>query len=258
MQVFAHRGCPDRGPENTVAAVRRAAPHVDAVEVDVRRCASGELVVFHDETLPGVLSRPDGSAASGRLGATDWTDLSTLRVGDSEEPVARFREMVAAVDDAGLGLNVELKESDLATDVADALEDFGGDVLVSSFDPDALYEMRAAAGYPVAPLVDSGLVGAGAAGPWSIGAKVASSGILGAGARTWNRALEVAADLDAAAIHPAYDLLLRAGDPAARVESAHAMGLAVNAWTVRREDPVPALRAAGVDGLIVDDWAVVG
>jgi len=49
MQVIGHRGCADVYPENTVRAVTRAANFLDAVEVDVRRCGSGELVVFHDE-----------------------------------------------------------------------------------------------------------------------------------------------------------------------------------------------------------------
>lgn len=237
MRVIAHRGCPDRGPENTVAAVRRAAPHVDAVEVDVRRCATGEVVVFHDTTLGRLLSHPDGRPARGRLDATDWTDLSALRVGDSDEPVPRFADLVEAVADLGLGLNVELKETGLAADVAATLDGFDGDVIVSSFDAAALREMRDVADYPVAPLVDSRPFG------------------LDLGA--WDRALAVAADLDAAAVHPAAGLLSSAADPAARVETAHDAGLAVDVWTVTRSASASTLRAAGVDGLIVDDWAVV-
>jgi glycerophosphoryl diester phosphodiesterase len=237
MRIFAHRGCPDRGPENTVAAVRRAAPHVDAVEIDVRRCASGELVVFHDETLHRLLSYPGGRRALGRVGTTDLQTLSKLRVDGSEESVPTLAEMAAAVDTAGLALNVELKERGLAADVVAALDGFDGEVLVSSFDAEALFEMRETADYPVAPIADSGL--------------------LGAGTRTWARTLALADDLEASAVHPSTDLLFRAPDPSERVAAAHEAGLTVNVWTVRSPDPVSALRAAGVDGLIVDDWAVV-
>lgn len=64
-QVIAHRGASRAAPANTVEAfelARRMGAH--AVELDVRRCASGELVVHHDAELPdgriiGRLERAD-------------------------------------------------------------------------------------------------------------------------------------------------------------------------------------------------------
>ena len=51
-QVIAHRGASRREPENTVAAFRTAQTlGSDAVELDVRRLADGELVVMHDAHL---------------------------------------------------------------------------------------------------------------------------------------------------------------------------------------------------------------
>lgn len=237
MRLFAHRGCPAQGPENTVAAVERAAPHVDIVEIDVRRCGSGELVVFHDSFLFRLLSHPDGRPAAGRLRSTNWSRLRRLRVAGTDHVVPRFVEMVAAVDAAGLDLNVELKESGLTADVADVLDGFDGDVIVSSSSAAVLREMRAVADLPLAPIVDAG---------W-----------LTRRATAWRRGLELAADLDAVAIHPAYDLLLSASDPRSRVNAAHEVGVAVHAWTVADSTPVRALVRAGVDGLMVDDWRVV-
>lgn len=50
--VAAHRGGPAHAPENTLAALRNAVRRgVHQVEFDVRRCASGEVVVMHDETV---------------------------------------------------------------------------------------------------------------------------------------------------------------------------------------------------------------
>ena len=49
---MAHRGASKAAPANTIAAfetARRMGAH--AVELDVRQCASGELVVHHDPTL---------------------------------------------------------------------------------------------------------------------------------------------------------------------------------------------------------------
>lgn len=235
MRVFAHRGCPDRGPENTVAALRRAAPHVDAVEVDVRRCGSGELVAFHDVRLSRLLRHPDGSAAVGRLDDTDWATLSALRVRDSDQRVSLLSEVVDAADEVGLALNVELKETGLAADAVASLEGFDGEILVSSFDPAVLREVQAVADHPVALIVDAGIVTRRST--------------------AWRRGLSVAVDLGAAAIHPAHRLLLGTGDPADQVRAAHDAGVAVNAWTVRNAAPVESLLSAGVDGIFVDDWA---
>jgi glycerophosphoryl diester phosphodiesterase len=51
-QVMAHRGASAAAPANTVAAFRLAREMGShAVELDVRQCASGELVVHHDPQL---------------------------------------------------------------------------------------------------------------------------------------------------------------------------------------------------------------
>ena len=50
--VFAHRGAWDQAPQNSLAAIRRAAAlGCDGVEIDVRRTADGRLVVVHDGRL---------------------------------------------------------------------------------------------------------------------------------------------------------------------------------------------------------------
>lgn len=54
MRLIAHRGFAATAPENTIAAVQSAADHADAVEFDVQRCGSGELVVIHDDTIDRV------------------------------------------------------------------------------------------------------------------------------------------------------------------------------------------------------------
>ena len=46
---FGHRGAKAYRPENTVASVKKALDMgVDGIEIDVHKCASGEIVVFHD------------------------------------------------------------------------------------------------------------------------------------------------------------------------------------------------------------------
>jgi glycerophosphoryl diester phosphodiesterase len=50
--VIGHRGVKGHLAENTLPSIDKALElGVDGVEIDIFRCASGELVVFHDQTL---------------------------------------------------------------------------------------------------------------------------------------------------------------------------------------------------------------
>ncbi len=50
--LFAHRGCSSLAPENTMASFRLAAEvGAPGIELDIHLCASGELVVVHDDNL---------------------------------------------------------------------------------------------------------------------------------------------------------------------------------------------------------------
>src|SRR5512146_3337233 len=67
--VLGHRGASAEAPENTLAAFRLAmAQGADGVELDVWRCATGEVVVIHDEEtrrVAGVSLRvPDSPLAA--------------------------------------------------------------------------------------------------------------------------------------------------------------------------------------------------
>lgn len=51
-KLFAHRGASDRFNESTLTAYQVAAREgVDALEMDLRMTADGELVIMHDETI---------------------------------------------------------------------------------------------------------------------------------------------------------------------------------------------------------------
>lgn len=215
MRVIAHRGCPDHFPENTVAAVRGAAPHVDWVEVDVQRCASGEVVVFHDDHLDRL------TAASGRVRETSFAELAGLSIGNSDEGIPTLDAVLDALP-AETGINVELKHAGMGADVEALLRGYPQECVVSSFEADAL---AAVDEVPTALLFADSLAAN----------------------------LDRAAELGCAFVHPHHGLV-----DAEAVESAHGRGVEVNAWTVRTSEEVQRLRAAGVDGVIVDSWEVVG
>lgn len=221
VTLIAHRGCAGQYPENTVEAIEHASPRVDAVEIDVRRCASGELVVVHDATLGRLTD------ASGAVADADWEELRELPVLDSGEPIPRLDEALAAAP-AGTAVNVELKEPGVASDALDVARRAGSDVLFSSFHPDALSTLRSCD-----PTTDRALL-------------VADG--------TPERAVEAATDLGCVAVHPALDLATEPGF----VETVQASELAVNAWTAADRGEAERLLAAGVDGIIADRWDLFG
>lgn len=244
-QVFAHRGFADRYPENTVHAVRSAARHASAVEIDVRRCGSGELVVFHDDELDRVT---DGE---GRIDEIPLTELQRLRVEGSEETVPTFDELAAAVPDE-IRVNVELKESGVAEETVETCRTHGVDAIYSSFYDDAIHEVRSVASEaPIAVLCHE--------------------------SQPVDERLALAETLDAEAFHPSLELVDAWADPddprlvasldrrgvgvpaeetmgagSDVVALAHAFGLDVNVWTAETSADVARLRDRGVDGIMVD------
>lgn len=214
MRVIAHRGFAAEHPENTLAAFRAASRTADAVEFDVRRCGSGELVVVHDPTVDRVTD------ASGRVSSLSLSELRSLDVLGSGEGVPTLLAALDAVP-PDVAVNPELKEVGVAGDAAALLSATPHDVLVSSFHPEALARVR-----DLAPALDAALL---------------FESDPGGGLR---RAL----DLDCAAVHPRADLCLDTD----LVAAARDAGLAANAWTVRDRETAMRLRRVGVDGLIAD------
>jgi glycerophosphoryl diester phosphodiesterase len=213
VRCIAHRGFADTYPENTVTAVRSAAAAgADAVEVDVRRCGSGEVVVVHDATVDRVT---DGSGPVADHSAAELRGLDVLGTG---EGVPTLDAVLDALP-GSVAANVELKERGLAADALAVAADHESDLLVSSFDPEALREAGEAGTDPRALLFDGDV----------------------------DAAVGVARRLDCRALHPHWE---RCTDPF--VARAHAAGFEVNAWTVRSAGTAASLAAAGVDGHIAD------
>src|SRR5258708_37398531 len=79
--VVGHRGASARAPENSVEAFARArADGADGVELDVLRCGTGEVVVFHDDDLARLGGRPD------RVDALSLADLRRVGLAGRAPP----------------------------------------------------------------------------------------------------------------------------------------------------------------------------
>ncbi len=140
--MLAHRGASAERPENTELAFRRALElGADGVELDAMCCATGEVVVVHDETLDRLAGQPVQVAAS------PWPVLRGLDVGswfDRRYGSARLLLLPEALEVLGATalVNVELKgqgrpDPRLAPRVAGILSQQPSPArfLVSSFNP---------------------------------------------------------------------------------------------------------------------------
>ncbi len=214
MDLIAHRGFAAEAPENTLAAVRRAADRADMIEVDVRRCGSGELVVVHDATVDRVT---DGSGAVSDLTLAQLRGLDVLRSG---ETIPTLHAVLESVPD-DTAVNIELKEGGLAADALTAATAADNDLLVSAFSPAVLREVA-----NVDPGVSTAFVCT----------------------HEYDRPVRTATDLGCDALHPSSLLCLTTRT----VRRAHESDLAVNAWTVTRRPVARLLETCGVDGAIAD------
>ena len=114
--VIGHRGASARAPENSVEAFARArADGADGVELDVLRCASGEVVVFHDDDLARLADRPE------RIDALPLAELRRVDLRGG----ARIPTLEEAFEACGpdLLVNVELKAAFLGAGRLGALVD---------------------------------------------------------------------------------------------------------------------------------------
>lgn len=207
-------------PENTLSAFRRSANAVDMIEADVQRCGSGELVVFHDETLNRVTD------ATGKIALTPFAELRAVSVLETGEPIPLLTELFEAVPPT-VGINIELKRTASAAEVIEIAARYGHEVIVSSFCKEAVAAARDAGAVSTAYLCDADSISD----------------------FDTTATLDIAADLECGSIHPNVRLCLETDI----VERAHERGLAVNAWTAESAAEITQLRTRGVDGVVIND-----
>lgn len=115
MKIWAHRGCSQKYPENTLTAFSKAAELYEkgltGIELDVQLTRDGEIVVIHDERID--------RTTDGYGFVRDYTleELKTFHIhtGKPEaEHIPTLTEVMELLKDkisSGLRLNIELKNS---------------------------------------------------------------------------------------------------------------------------------------------------
>jgi glycerophosphoryl diester phosphodiesterase len=230
--IYGHRGVRGPLPENTLVAFEQARLEgADGVELDVRPCGSGELVVFHDPQLTRATTGTDTRSVHD----VPYDELRRLDLGGGAQ-VPRLTEVLAWARSHRLRVNVEVKQDvperrAAVRAVARAVEvvpDAGRFLHISSFDPAILLALRA--GGVRVPLAFLFHEGQRRYRPWVL-----------------SRAMPVEA------LHPERTLT----EPD-QVAAARRAGRVINVWTVNDENEARALSALGVDGIITDRPGPVG
>lgn len=223
MDLIAHRGFANVGPENTLPTLSAAEDRADAVEFDVRLAGDGTPVVFHDERVDRLTS------ATGPVAAFDAAELRSLSVGASEATIPTLAEVLAALSGP---IVADLKVDRLNDDLLALLRAYGNRTLVSSADPGILEALSGNLATAVLVVPPS---------------REYDAAVPDGAPRSFGDGVDLAESVGAAALHAPTALV-----NASRVRRAQSIVFAINAWTVRDRETAAAMRAADVDGLIAD------
>jgi glycerophosphoryl diester phosphodiesterase len=218
---IGHRGAKAHVAENTLASIEKALEFgVDAIEIDVHRCATGELVVFHDFTLDRMTN------GSGEVAQHTLEQLKMLKIKDQYE-ISTLEEVLHVIDKK-CKLNIELKGRDTALKTCEIVEEHIKTnhwslehFIISSFqhqELDTVYKLN---------------------NQLRLGVLTKASVL---------DAIEFAKTINAFAIHPNVALLTRDN-----VQLAQNLGYKVLTWTVNDVPTIERVKAYGVDGIISDN-----
>lgn len=219
MLKIGHRGAKGHSPENTLESIKKALElGVDGIEIDVHRCASGQLVVFHDFTLDRM------SDSTGEVSKHTLKELKQVIVkGHCQIPT--LSEVLAFVDNKCL-LNIELKGHDTAKEASRMIEFFVekkgwtyDNIIVSSFQKEPLQTVFTInKKIPLGVLVDTNL----------------------------EDAVDFAKKIKAVSLHLDYTMLTL------EIVEKLKENFKVFAYTINNYKPIKRVKSYGVDGIISD------
>jgi glycerophosphoryl diester phosphodiesterase len=219
---IGHRGAKGYVAENTYESISKAIQlGVDGIEIDVFKCASGELVLFHDKDLKEL------TGESGLIENLTIKELEQFLV-QGKYKIPTLKDVLTRIEKP-LFVNIELKGlntaqatskiiADISRSTSWSLEHF----IVSSFNWDELELFRS---------ID----------------KNTSVGVLVSKSMSINEAIEFGKKINAQAIHPNFKLL---NDKA--VKKIKNNGFKIYTWTVNNEDDINFMKKLKVDGIISD------
>ena len=218
--IIGHRGAMGHVTENTIPSIKKAIElGVDGIEIDVFKCKSGEIVVFHDKKLDRLTN------SSGYIEDLSYDSINKIKV------MGKYRipQLIEVIDilPNEIFLNIELKGEETAKKVNEIVTEFINRTeskldrfIISSFNWKELEKFRLFnSKIPIAVLTDT----------------------------TPLNAISVAKKLNAVAINPNYKLLNKN-----TVNEIKKEGLKIFPYTVNSLNDIDKMKTFRVDGIITD------
>lgn len=220
MQKIGHRGSKGYTVENTLESFQKAIDlNVDAIELDVHVCKTGELIVFHDFTLERLTN------GKGEISKSSLEELKKLRINKK----FKIPTLIEALDfiDRRCNVNIELKGHDTAKAVLNLVELYTknknwhySNFIISSFQYDELSKFSTQnKNIPLAILTQASV----------------------------EQAIDWAIEFKADYIHPHFSLLTLDNCNFAKEK-----GLKINTWTVNEIEDIEHVKKYNIDGIISD------
>lgn len=218
---IGHRGAMGHEPENTLASIKKAIDlGADGFEIDVFKCLSGEIVLFHDKHLDK-LTNGEGLVENKSL-----TDLKKLSVLGTENKIPTLEEVLNIINKQ-IFLNIELKGKNTAKASLELVEKFinqkkisSQNILFSSFNWNELEKLRELNSDVKIALITE------------------NDPLL---------AIETAKKLKAFAINPNYKDLNKKN-----IKIIHNNDFKIYTWTVNNKRDISKMKSLKVDGIITD------
>ena len=218
--IIGHRGAMGHVTENTIPSIKKAIElGVDGIEIDVFKCKSGEIVVFHDKKLDRLTN------SSGYIEDLSYDSINKIKV------MGKYRipQLIEVIDilPNEIFLNIELKGEETAKKVNEIITEFINRTeskldrfIISSFNWKELEKFRLFnSKIPIAVLTDTSPL----------------------------NAISVAKKLNAVAINPNYKLLNKNTVNEIKKEE-----LKIFPYTVNSLNDIDKMKTFRVDGIITD------
>ena len=226
MLTIGHRGARGYIAENTLESIQKALDlNVDGIEIDVFRCASGEIVVFHDKKLKRLTGH------NGLIEETTFEELKNILVAGRYR-IPTLQQVLEKIDGKIL-LNVELKGENTAIPTATILKQYLSDsqsdikkLFVSSKNWKELTLFKN----------QNTNIPIGVLSHYNIFLEKGVDAII-----------EKGRELSALAIHPKFSILNKKA-----IDKMHSAGFLVYSWTINSPKDIQRAIRLGVDGIITD------
>ena len=226
MLTIGHRGARGYIAENTLESIQKALDlNVDGIEIDVLRCASGEIVVFHDKKLKRLTGH------NGLIEETTFEELKNMLVAGRYR-IPTLQQVLEKIGSKIL-LNIELKGENTAIPTATILKQYLSDsqsdikkLIVSSKNWKELTLFKN----------QNTNIPIGVLSHYNIFLEKGVDAII-----------EKGRELSALAIHPKFSILNKKA-----IDKMHCAGFLVYSWTINNPKDIQRAIRLGVDGIITD------